>query len=181
LTNAENARGAEEPGVQEVEDRPQVAEPVLHRGSGERESRARSHGFHGARLLGARVLDRLRLVEDRQRPLAALERLGACERAVRRDDEIGAGEVRAPDLGEVARRHRRRVGHARCQRRREAIDLGLPVGKQRRGHDEQMRGIAAPAVLLVKEEQREHLDGLAEPHVVRQAHAEPERRGERQP
>src|SRR5436309_16097979 len=34
---------------------------------------------------------------------------------------------------------------------------------------------------LVKEEQRQHLDRLAEPHVVGQAYAELERRGEREP
>jgi hypothetical protein len=67
------------------------------------------------------------------------------------------------------------------QRRREALDLGLPVGKQRRGGHEQVRRLRAPRAPLVQEQERQHLDGLAEPHVVGQANAEPQRRGKDEP
>ena len=53
----------DEAGVGEIEDRPQVAEPVLDRRAGERDARA---GRDPPELLGGlarRVLDRLRLVE----------------------------------------------------------------------------------------------------------------------
>ena len=73
------------------------------------------------------------------------------------------------------------MGHERRQRRREALDLGLPVGEERRRRHEQMRRLASPRAPLVQEQEAEHLDGLAEPHVVRQADAEPQRRGEREP
>ena len=59
---------ADEARVGEVEDRPQVAEPVLDRRAGEREPGA---GRDAAQLLGGlagRVLDRLRLVEHDRAP-----------------------------------------------------------------------------------------------------------------
>jgi hypothetical protein len=73
------------------------------------------------------------------------------------------------------------VGDHGHQRRREALQLGLPVREQRRRHDQEMRRVVALALPLVPEQEPEHLNGLAESHVVGQAHAEPERRGEAQP
>ena len=49
--------------------------------------------LHRPRLTRARVLDRLRLVEDDQRPLARPQRREARQRAVGGDDQIRAGEV----------------------------------------------------------------------------------------
>ena len=54
---------ADEAGVGEVEDRPQVAEPVLDRRAGEREAGAGGDAAQLLRRLARRVLDRLRLVE----------------------------------------------------------------------------------------------------------------------
>ena len=64
----ERLAGAEQAGVDEVEDRPEIAEAVLDRRAGERDARPRVDLLGGARLLGAGVLDRLRLVEDGESP-----------------------------------------------------------------------------------------------------------------
>ena len=49
----EALRRAEQPGAQEVEQRPQVAQAVLHRGSGEGQSRLALEGLHRPGLAGA--------------------------------------------------------------------------------------------------------------------------------
>src|SRR5215203_1295803 len=54
----------EQARVDEVEDRPQVAEAVLDRCPGQRDPGPRLQRLGRAGLLGARVLDRLRLVQD---------------------------------------------------------------------------------------------------------------------
>src|SRR5439155_12839750 len=58
----ERARRSEEPRVQEVEERPEIGEPVLHRRPGEREPAPPAERFHRARLPCYRVLCVLRLV-----------------------------------------------------------------------------------------------------------------------
>ena len=63
--------------------------------------------FHGLCLPCSGILDRLRLVEDDQRPLACPERFQPRQRAVRGDDEIGAGKIGAPQLAQLARTHGR--------------------------------------------------------------------------
>ena len=133
------------------------------------------------RLSRARVLDRLRLVEDHQRPLARAQRLDARERAVGGDDEVGGAEVGAGDVGQLARGHRGRMRDQRRQRRREALDLGLPVREQRCRRHQQVWRLAAARATLAQQQERQHLDGLAQPHVVGQADAEPQRGRESQP
>ena len=59
---------AQQAGIDEVEDRPQVAEPVLDRRAGERDARVGLERLDGLGLLGRRILDRLGLVEDGQPP-----------------------------------------------------------------------------------------------------------------
>ena len=61
---------ADEAGVGEVEDRPQVAEAVLDRRAGEREAAAGRDAAQLLRGLVGRVLDGLRLVEDDAVPRA---------------------------------------------------------------------------------------------------------------
>ena len=56
--------GAEETRVEELHDRPEVAHVVLHRCAGERDPIAGRQRARGTGLLGLRVLDVLRLVED---------------------------------------------------------------------------------------------------------------------
>ena len=67
---AELLRGAEQPRSQEVEERPEIPEAVLHRRAREGEARAPAERLDRARLLGAGVLDGLRLVEHDEAPLA---------------------------------------------------------------------------------------------------------------
>src|SRR5581483_1849030 len=65
----ETGAGPDESGVGEVEDRPQVAEAVLHRRAGQGQPAA---GRDAAQFLGrvaGRVLDRLRLVDDDPGPV----------------------------------------------------------------------------------------------------------------
>src|SRR2546426_11844964 len=50
----------------------------------------------------------------------------------------------ARQLGQLARGHGRGMGDERRQRRREALDLGLPVGEERCRRHEQMRRVTAP-------------------------------------
>jgi len=75
----------------------------------------------------------------------------------------------------------RGIAISRRERRREALDLGLPVGEQRRRRHEQVRRLAAARAPLAQKQECQHLNRLAQPHVVRQADAEPQRRRERQP
>jgi hypothetical protein len=58
----EGLRRAEQAGVGELHDRPQLRQLVLHRRPGQRDPRGGGQGADGARLPGGVVLDRLRLV-----------------------------------------------------------------------------------------------------------------------
>ena len=76
---------------------------------------------------------------------------------------------------------RRRMGDQRLQARREAFDLRRPVGQQRRRGDQQAWLPLAVRLALEHKQQRQHLNGLAQPHVVGQASAEAEFREQIQP
>ena len=65
------------------------------------------------------------------------------------------------------------------KRRREPGHLRLPVGQQRRGENQKRR--LCGLLVLQDRQQGQHLDGLAEPHVVGQARAEPQARQEPEP
>ena len=101
--------GADEPGVAEVEDRPQVAEAVLDRRAGERELAV---GRDASQLLAGlvgRVLDRLRLVEDQPLPRQLGKRVDVADRgAVGGDDDVGVGDFGGELVG--GRRATRRGG-----------------------------------------------------------------------
>ena len=60
----EHAAAAEQAGVEEIEQAVQLAEVILDRRAGEREPMIGAQQPHGLRRGRARVLDRLRLVED---------------------------------------------------------------------------------------------------------------------
>ena len=64
----ERARRAEQARVEEVEDGPQVARPVLDWRAGEREACGGLQFLHGPGLAGAGILDRLGLIQDHQVP-----------------------------------------------------------------------------------------------------------------
>ena len=79
------------------------------------------------------------------------------------------------EFADLLGRHRRRMHDRRLQVGRESLDLRRPVGQQRGGRHQQAR----PAPL--RQQQRQHLDRLAQPHVVGEAGAEPEPRQQLQP
>ena len=56
--------------------------------------------------------------------------------------------------------------------RSEARDLGAPVRDQRRRHDQEAGFVPSAAFLLQQHEQRDDLEGLAQPHVVGKASAQ---------
>ena len=55
----------------------------------------------------------------------------------------------------------------RFQIRSKTLDLRGPIGQERCGRDEDTR--LRRTLAFQDQQQREHLDGFAEPHVVRQA------------
>ena len=65
---AKTGARAEQTGVQDVHDRPQVVQPVLDRRAGQGDTMPGRHLPGGLRGVGERVLDRLRLVEHEHAP-----------------------------------------------------------------------------------------------------------------
>src|SRR5208283_5879886 len=73
----ERLTGAQQPWMSEVENRPKIAKTILHRYAGERDPRVGDEFLDGARLLGARILDCLRFVDNHNPPLGARKPLVA--------------------------------------------------------------------------------------------------------
>ena len=139
--------------------------------------------FAGARLLGAGILDRLRLVEHDELPRDRRQPGNAQQRAVARDHEI---DVREPSLIErlqLGGRHRRRMRDERAQARREALDLRAQLASSDAGATSRLGPplVRSPSSLSEHQQQRQHLHRLAEAHVVGEAGAEAERREQMQP
>ena len=157
--------GADQAGVGEVEDRPEVAEAVLDRRAGEGEPGA---GGQAAELLGGvvgRVLDGLGLVEDDAVPLDGLERLDVADGgAVGGDDDVGLGRL-GRDLVLVG--PGRAVVHHDPELGREPGRLGRPVADDR-GRGDDQRGRPAGRADEVGEDR----GGLAQAHVEGEAAAE---------
>ena len=134
---------AEQPRIEEVEDRPQIAEPVLDRRAGQRDARLRVDLLDGSRLLGPWVLDRLRLVENGEPPGNSRQRRRSLQRAIAGDHQIDVGEPAGIERLDFVRRHVGRVCNQRAQIRRETSNLGRPVAEQRGRGDKQARRVAA--------------------------------------
>ncbi len=66
---AECLAGTQQSGANEIEQRPQIAQPVLYRRAGEREPHAALQGLDRLRLTRCRILDGLRFIEHHQRPM----------------------------------------------------------------------------------------------------------------
>ena len=86
----------------------------------------------------------------------------------------------ASPISLAVRVHFRRMDHGEREARRELRQLRLPVRDQRGRHDEQARAFFCLVALQI-EQQRDHLDRLAEAHVVGQAGAQPQAGDESQP
>ena len=158
---------AEHPGVDGVEDGPQVGQPVLDRRAGQGQLLAGPQGAQGLGRVGGRVLDELGLVGDDGRPVDGAEVLDvARQQPVGGHHEVGTGHLLLGPLGAVV--------HDDAQRRREAVGLGLPVVDDGQGAHDEVR--TRPF-----EQVGQRGGGLAEAHVVGQAPAEPEAVEEPQP
>ena len=170
--------GAEEAGVEEVEDRLELGEAVLERRAREGRAARGAQGADGLRLRGAGVLDVLRLVEGEVLPRhVGEERPVAVGEGVGRDEEVGLlheGDEVVPrgPLGAVV--------DGDGEARREARGLLDPVLDDGGGADEERRADRL-ARLARRQEGREELDRLAEAHVVGEAAAEPAREEEAEP
>src|SRR5947208_670699 len=163
---------SKEPRIQVLRDRPQLGQPVLDRRAGEcdAETGAESTGGPGGARGG--VLDVLRLVESRHRPVD-----GAQDFRVAAEEAVGGDDQRA---GRRPLELRRRTGAARAvvahdgQRGREAGDLALPVADHRgRAHEKRITPVLGTRRAAVEQE-GEELDRLPEPHVVGETGAEAE-------
>ena len=126
-------------------------------------------------LGSAGVLDLLRLVEDDATPVDPAQCLAiAGDERVRREDEVDVARRRSrarsrPSLS-------RAVVDVNAEAGREPRRFPLPVADQRHRADEQRRTepLRRRHVLLLGDEKREQLDGLAQPHIVGEDPAEPE-------
>ena len=165
----EDGAGAEHAGVEELEDRPELAQVVLDRRAAHRQAVPAAEQPGGLGGLAVGVLDRLGLVEDHvvELDLRQLGDVGA-EGAVGGDDQVVLGERLAE----------RRGGRGRCSRARLSRGVNLAASwiqlkTSERGTTARRRplGLAAGPPPL---EQGEHLDRLAQAHVVGQDAAEAE-------
>ena len=93
----EGGRGAEQAGIQELEQAPQLAEVVLDRRPAQRQPVLRADQPRGLGRRRVRVLDRLRLVEDRVLELDVLEEQRvAPQRAVAGEDDVVVADASRP-------------------------------------------------------------------------------------
>ena len=164
---------AEQAGVDDVHQRPQLAEAVLDRRAGHRQPSPCGQPAERARPLRVRVLDVLRLVEQQAVPGDRGEEVDvAGGDVVRGDDDVrfqrGFREcgARKPEAAVVA---------VHAQRGREPRDLRAPLlDDAHRADDERRAEHARPHFLALGGEHRDRLDGLPEAHVVGQDPADPE-------
>ena len=159
---------AEHAGVEELEDRPELAQVVFDRRAADRQAMPCSEQACGLRRLAVGVLDRLRLVEHHvvKLKVGQLGDIGA-ERAVGSDDQVVFGEL-------LAKRVAARAGVVKhLEPGRELGSLLDPVEDQRARHNRQGRSLGLAAVPPALE-QGQDLDRLAQTHVVGEDSAEAE-------
>ena len=166
---AEPAVAREQARHDDAQQRPQVAEGVLHRraGDGQPEGGAQVAG-HRVHLRGA-VLQELCLVEDHPAPVESAVLAGvdpqervAGDHHVRPRHLVRHGGAALAGGG---------VQDAHVEVRGELLGLGRPHGHHGARRDHEERRPLGPGLARVGEE-REGLDGLAQAHVVGQDPAE---------
>ena len=182
---AEVALRAQVARAAEFHDRPEFAQAVLHRRTGERDAELGAQRADRRGLLGGRVLDVLRLVEHHPAPFHLVEEvLVAGDQRIGAHHHVGArGDVHEA----VALRAFQSVVEVHRELRRKARELAVPVAEhahrrhQERRPDAFRLGGALGDVLSLRLQQGDQLDGLAEAHVVGQARAHAEALEEREP
>ena len=161
---------------QEIENRPELRQRVFHRRARQREIIGGLELFDGARGLRRRILDVLRLVEeDIAERAGRIEVDVAPQHVVRRDQHIA---LRARRREQLLALGFRASDDFRAELRREALGLVEPVVDERGRRDYQRR--RTPTVAL-REQERQHLQRLAEAHVVCENATEAVVRKARQP
>src|SRR5579859_3604772 len=173
----------EQPWVGKFHDRPQVAQPVLHRRPGQRDPGPRGQPAHRLGLPGRMVLDVLRLVADNPPPRNLRQILQVpCRDPVGGDHQIG----RRQRLGKlVPAQPIPTVMHVNLQSRSELGCLLFPIAHQTHRANKK-RGLhygggvdsvhlrrtsfsqTHRAVLPLVSHQPEQLDGLSQTHRIRQ-------------
>mmetsp|Transcript_22241 Transcript_22241/g.51171 ORF Transcript_22241/g.51171 Transcript_22241/m.51171 type:complete len:256 (+) Transcript_22241:307-1074(+) len=150
---------------QEMQQRPQLHQIVLERRAREKQPPLRVEIEQRLPTLRAEVLDVVRLVKHEVLPLLAPKSsLVLDDEFVRGDADMEGVRLRPSLSLELAILLGSQVGEY-LERRRELLDLHLPIDHHRRRHDNQMR---APNAALACEP-REHGDGherLSEAHLV---------------
>ena len=161
---AEGAAGIEQAGVEEVQDRPQLVQPVLDRRARERDPVAGRQRAGRLRAARERVLDLLRLVQHQHPPLRLAQQPPvARQQRVGGQHHVVAGQIidvmRA--VGPVVEVHRQ-VGS-------EPPQLASPVAEHRcRAHDQRRRIRLVGAIQQIGDQ----LHRLAQTHVVGQQRAQ---------
>jgi hypothetical protein len=133
-------------------------------------------------LLGIRILDRLSLIQNSEAPSDLRQGRNPQEGAVAGDRQIKLHRLLRPELLDLIRRHRRGMDDRGLQAGGKFFDLRHPVGQQRRGgHEEAGRRRPIVVGLSLHQQQRQNLDGLAEPHIIGKAGSKPQSRQQMHP
>ena len=166
----EGLRRAQQPGITEIHEGVQLRQPVLHRGTAERDAVVGRDRPDRPRLRGARVLDVLRLIGDHPTP----PQTGVAGRVASHGPVGRQHQIHRLGRGrELLLRHlARAVVHQDAQRRHMPGDLRVPCLQHRgRGHDE--GGTGRLTVLAFPGQQGKDLQSLTQAHVIGEDRAEP--------
>jgi len=166
---AEAGLAAEETGLGEGEEAPEIEQAVLDGRAGEGDAVERGNRAGDGSGLARGVLDELGFVEDYGVPTVAVEPLGVeAELGVVDDEDRGAVGGAGHTRGEGNQRRERLGGELRG----EALGLGEPAVHDALGADdesaERFRGAGGGVGVRLVQEPREGLHGSAETHVVGQ-------------
>ena len=161
---------AQQTRAEEIEQRPEVRQPVFDRRARQGDPRLGLEPLDRFGLPRRRVLDGLRLVDHGQLPGDVQQPRLPLEHRIGREHHVRVLQRRLRLFGhprEFVFGRLGRVDELAAQRRREPLHFGFPVGQQRRRYDQQRRFGAR--LLFQHHQQGQDLNRLAESHVVGQA------------
>ena len=133
---------AEQAGIEEVKETPQVAGPVLHRCASQSDASVGLQFLHRLRLLRAGVLDRLRFIEHHEMPAMLHQGGAAREQGIRGDHDIDTAQHRigmSIERVEVIAGSRGAMRDEDSQRGRELGEFVAPVADQGRRRNDHRR------------------------------------------
>ena len=158
----------QKPRVEKVHEAPEIHGAILHGGSREGDAMFRFNASRRPGLLGLGIFDVLGLVEDYRTPGDLLKEgkipLEEAEGGDHQSLTSGGGgkALFAVSRGSVVSQHRKLRG--------ETLRLLAPIVHHRDGADEKSR--AAFPLFSFSLKMRQGLDGLSQPHIVRQTGSE---------